>query len=82
MSSSPVVRRRPVRGLGAILYSCWGDSSLHVLENGRDMQVIRAVPMPADIGFDSRRQRVAIPLPTMTMGWVQFWSLAATSRSR
>jgi hypothetical protein len=38
------------------------------------------VPMPADIGFDTRRQRVAIPMPTM--GWVQFWSLEAESRSR
>jgi len=59
---------------GAILYASWADSSLHVLENGRDRQILREVPAPADIGIDTRRHRVAIPLPTM--GWVQVWTLA------
>jgi hypothetical protein len=58
---------------GAILYSSWADSSLHLLQAGRDVQVIREVRAPADIGFDTRRNRVAIPMPTM--GWVQLWSL-------
>ena len=58
---------------GAILYASWADSSLHMLENGRDRQVLREVPAPADIGIDTRRNRVAVPLPTM--GWVQVWSL-------
>jgi sugar lactone lactonase YvrE len=59
---------------GGILYSSWADSSLHLLEGGRDRQVIREVVAPADIGYDPRRQRVMIPLPTL--GWVQLWALA------
>ena len=65
---------------GGILYSSWADSSLHVLEEGRDRQVIRKVVAPADIGVDTRRHRVAIPLPTM--GWVQIWSLGDSARTR
>ncbi|HUQ79825.1 MAG TPA: hypothetical protein VM076_01740 [Gemmatimonadaceae bacterium] len=64
---------------GGVLYSAWSDSSIHLLENGRDQQVIREVIFPADIGFDTRRRRVAIPMPTM--GWVQLWSIADSSRS-
>jgi sugar lactone lactonase YvrE len=63
---------------GTILYSSWADSSLHLLEGGRDVQVIREVRAPADIGFDTRRNRVAIPMPTM--GWVQLWSLDPIDR--
>ena len=62
---------------GGILYSSWADSSLHLLEGGRDRQLIREVVFPADIGYDSRRERVMIPMPTV--GWVQVWSLADTT---
>jgi hypothetical protein len=62
---------------GGILYSSWADSSLHLLDGDRDRQVIREVIAPADIGYDTRRHRVAIPLPTL--GWVQFWSLGGDS---
>jgi sugar lactone lactonase YvrE len=58
---------------GGILYSSWADSSLHLLEGGHDRQVIREVVAPADLGYDARRQRVMIPLPTL--GWVQLWAL-------
>ena len=61
---------------GGILYAAWADSSIHLLEDGRDRQVIREVIAPADIGLDTRRGRVAVPMPTM--GWVQLWSLAPT----
>ncbi|HEX6052207.1 MAG TPA: hypothetical protein VFZ21_23240 [Gemmatimonadaceae bacterium] len=57
---------------GGILYSSWADSSLHLLESGRDTQVIHGLRAPADLGFDTRRNRVAIPMPTM--GWVQLWT--------
>ena len=62
---------------GGILYAAWADSSIHLLEDGRDRQVIREVIAPADIGLDTRRGRVAVPMPTM--GWVQLWSLAPTT---
>lgn len=62
---------------GAIMFSSWADSSVHLLENGHDRQIIRAVPVPADIGLDTRRNRVAIPMSTI--GWVQLWSLPPAS---
>ncbi len=60
---------------GAILYASWADSSVHLLAGGRDRQVVRAVPEPADIGVDTRRHRLAIPLSTL--GRVQLWDIAA-----
>lgn len=59
---------------GAIVYGSWADSSLHLLQGDTDRQVIRGVIAPAGLGYDTRRQRVAIPMPTL--GWVQIWSLA------
>lgn len=58
---------------GAIMFSSWADSSVHLLENGRERKIIRDVPVPADIGVDTRRNRVAIPMSNV--GWVQLWSL-------
>jgi hypothetical protein len=63
---------------GAVLYSSWADSSLHLLQADRDRQVIRGVVAPADLGYDTRRGRVAIPMPTL--GWVQIWSLTDAAR--
>jgi sugar lactone lactonase YvrE len=58
---------------GRVLFTCWNDSSLHVFANGRDQQLIRNLPQPADIGVDVRRNRVAIPLSGA--GRVEFWAL-------
>lgn len=58
---------------GAVLFSSWADSSIHVWRDGRDVRVIRQVPEPADIGVDTRRGRVAIPLAML--GRVQIWEL-------
>ena len=63
---------------GGILYSSWADSSIHLLQGGRDRQVIREVISPAGIGFDTRRGRVAITMPTL--GWVQLWSVGDSGR--
>lgn len=60
-------------GDGGILFSSWSDSSIHVLRNGTDTRVIREVPEPADIGLDTRRNRVLIPLTVA--GQVQVWSI-------
>ncbi len=65
---------------GGILFSSWADSSIHILENGRDRQLVREVPEPADIGVDTRRARVAIPLSTL--GRVQLWSLGSAGQPR
>lgn len=60
---------------GAILYASWADSSVHVLRGTDDRQLVREVPEPADIGVDTRRWRLAIPLSTL--GRVQLWKLDA-----
>jgi hypothetical protein len=61
-------------GDGGLIFSSWADSSIHLLKDGRDTQIIREVPEPADIGYDTRRRRVAIPLTVL--GQVQIWALA------
>jgi sugar lactone lactonase YvrE len=63
---------------GTVLFSSWADSSIHALRDGRDRQVIRDVPVPADIGVDTRRQRLAIPLSML--GRVQLWDIGGLTR--
>jgi len=63
---------------GAIVFSSWADSSVHMLENGREQQLVRDVPAAADIGVDTRRRRLAIPLSSI--GWVQLWSVDAVRK--
>jgi sugar lactone lactonase YvrE len=58
---------------GRLLVTCWTDSSLHVIDGGRDERVIRDLWQPADLGVDTRRQRVAIPL--VLQGRVEIWEL-------
>lgn len=81
-SARHVVRRGPGQLDGVevtpgrlTVFSSWADSSIHVLRDGRDVRVIRQVPEPADIGLDTRRRRVLIPLTVL--GQVQVWELAA-----
>jgi hypothetical protein len=60
---------------GAILFTSWADSSIHLLSGGTDRRIIREVPEPADIGIDTRRHQLAIPLATL--GRVQLWDIGA-----
>ena len=46
---------------GRILVSSWADSSVHVIQNGRMTKLVTGVPAPADIGFDTKRNVVAVP---------------------
>ena len=59
---------------GAVLVSGWNDSSVHRFANGKDERIIRHLSQPADIGLDTRRGRIAIPLGMVDR--VQFWELA------
>jgi sugar lactone lactonase YvrE len=59
---------------GAILFTSWADSSIHLLVNGTDRKIIREVPEAADIGYDSKRNQLAIPLAVL--GRIQIWSLS------
>jgi sugar lactone lactonase YvrE len=62
---------------GAIMYTSWADSAIHVLSGATDRTIIRAVPVPADIGVDTKRHHLAIPLSML--GRVQLWDIASVS---
>lgn len=47
---------------GRAVYTSWADSSLSVFANGTSSTLMKGLPSPADIGYDTKRQRVAVPL--------------------
>ena len=65
---------------GAVIYTCWTDSSIHIVDSGRDRQLVRFVPEPADIGYDTKRGVLAIPLAMMDH--VEFFSVPGELRAR
>ena len=60
-------------GDGRILVTSWSDSALHVFDDGEDRLMIRELWQPADLGVDTRRLRVAIPLALQ--GRVEIWNI-------
>jgi len=60
-------------GGGRFLVSCWQDSSVHLFSGGKDRQIVRNLPSPADIGIDTKRWRLAVPAGNNR---VEFWDLA------
>ena len=48
-------------GDGRLLVTSWADSSLNVVANGALTRLKGDMEAPADIGVDSKRQRVAVP---------------------
>jgi hypothetical protein len=58
---------------GRILVSSWSDSSIHVIDASGDHQLVRGLPQPADIGVDTRRNRLAVPLPMANR--VDLWTI-------
>lgn len=58
----------------SIMFTSWTDSSIHVLKGTSEKKIIRGVPVPADIGVDTRRHRLAIPLSNL--GRVQLWDIS------
>lgn len=47
---------------GRALYSSWTDSSLYIFANGQSTKLRGELNAPADIGYDARRNIVAVPL--------------------
>lgn len=47
---------------GRILVTSWADSSLNIVSNGTLTRLAGGLEAPADIGVDTRRSRVAVPL--------------------
>jgi sugar lactone lactonase YvrE len=58
---------------GRILVSSWSDSTVHLLANGHDERLVRNVPAPADIGVDTKRHLVLVPLGVMSR--VELWTI-------
>lgn len=58
---------------GRILVSSWNDSSIHVFSGESHRRLITGKPAPADIGWDSKRNRVLIPL--FNGNTVEIWQI-------
>lgn len=58
---------------GRILVSSWTDSTVHLLANGHDERLVRNVPAPADIGVDTKRGLVLVPLVVLSR--VELWTV-------
>jgi sugar lactone lactonase YvrE len=56
---------------GRILATSWADSSLFVLDKGKTRKVASGIASPADIDYDEKDGRVAVP--QLLMNKVQFW---------
>jgi hypothetical protein len=65
-------------GPGRLLITSWTDSSLFVLDNGTVTPVAGGLPSPADIGVDTKRNRVAVPL--LLENRVEFRALPAPGK--
>lgn len=59
---------------GRLLVTCWADSSLHVIDGQHTQRVVRDLWQPADLGVDTRRGLIAIPLALQ--GRVEIWALS------
>ena len=66
-----------VLGDGRIIASSWADSSVDVVASGKVDRLIGGVPSPADIGLDTKRNRVLIPI--FQQDRVEVWQLAPLS---
>jgi sugar lactone lactonase YvrE len=60
-------------GRGRFMVASWNDSSVRLLGNGMNRRIASNVQSPADIGYDTKRNRLAIP--TGPLNQVQLWQL-------
>jgi hypothetical protein len=58
---------------GGALFTSWTDSSVNLLNHGTSRKLFGGVNSPADIGLDSTRGLVAVPL--FMENRVEFWRL-------
>lgn len=69
----------PVGG-GRYLVASWNDSSVRLVGNGENQRVADKQMSPADIGLDTRRNRLAIPVGPLNQ--VQLWQLPRSMAAR
>jgi sugar lactone lactonase YvrE len=60
-------------GDGRLLVTSWADSSLSVVERGQLTRLAGGMPSPADLAWDPKTRRAAIPL--LMHGRVEIWDL-------
>ncbi len=60
-------------GNGELLVSSGHDSVIYVLRDDRLLPLMASPPTPADIGIDTRRNRLLIP--SLAGNWVEIWQL-------
>jgi hypothetical protein len=60
---------------GRVVLTSWSDSSVQIVQNGKPFRIINNVWQPADLGVDTRRNRVAVP--AVLQGRVDIWELPA-----
>jgi hypothetical protein len=60
---------------GGALVASQGDSSLHLFSGGTGRPIIKTGGAPADIGVDTKRNRVAVPFVDRNL--VEIWALPA-----
>ncbi len=58
---------------GRVLISSWADSTVQVLDGATLSPLIRDLPSPADLGVDTMRGHLAVPL--FAAGRVEFWTI-------
>ncbi len=58
---------------GRVLAASLGDTALYIFDGGSSERVIQTSGLPADIGLDTRRWRVAVP--SIALDQVEIWDL-------
>jgi putative membrane protein len=66
-----------VLGDGRTLITSWADSTLYLLTGTQLTPAVLDLPEPADIGVDTRRHRVAIPVSSENR--VELWNIPAAA---
>lgn len=59
---------------GRMLVTSWGDSAVYLVTDSTSRRIIGGLVSPADIGLDTRRNVLAIPLPNRDR--VEYWKLS------
>jgi sugar lactone lactonase YvrE len=59
---------------GRVLVTSWGDSAVYLVTDSGSRRIIGGLVSPADIGLDTRRNVLAIPLPNRDR--VEYWKLS------
>lgn len=58
---------------GRLIVASWNDSSVHAIRGSENFRIALDVWQPADIGVDTRRNRIAIP--SSVMDRVELWEM-------